>query len=525
MNIADIDSKEEVKSKPAKSGQMKGGFFQTLWQLFTGQSDPNREKRRLLRDIAKDLKKTHQKFYMTKSCKALPGMAKFFYEFYKILGPAHTMVQHADSSGALKSLVIESFLEEKQLEMLENFSEEKIIERVKYTDAKNLTEQIKEEMLNFFSIFDADKVKVINGTFNYMQKFLDLIHFDFYFMVKKFDANLPEGNFFYKPSFETINGEYVIDDLKDFIDLSIGFEKPVNWDNIQDILKEYRGNDVVSRNGWKKLIRKMNQAVKSGVFELIIKHIDGDPYYKPTPHFVNNKIVEAYLSKLKSQTEITLQKLAHAKRSQNIEELCVKIFGTASVSRMKNYTEKANETFKKKMSGGYIYVTPINYLKAFLVDFNKKDVREIVDLLIVRGKWTTNLLSQQLSDTFNQLMVMTDRLLEFDESLNDDTQLSTKIKNALLRADKDKKYAGILRQILKEINDQAKKVIFDSAQNLINLGKNLRQLLEDYSKNPHTVIINWKDIDTATDNKIKIQLTEIYKKIYYFIQLLQFYNK
>ena len=41
---------------------------------------------------------------------------------------------------------------------------------------------------------------------------------------------------------------------------------------------------------------------------------------------------------------------------------------------MKYYTEKENLAFAKKMLGGYIYIAPMNYLKAFLVDFCKKDI-------------------------------------------------------------------------------------------------------------------------------------------------------
>jgi gas vesicle protein len=191
---------------------------------------------------------------------------------------------------------------------------------------------------------------------------------------------------------------------------------------------------------------------------------------------------------------------------------------------MKNYNEQKNAIFKKKMMGGYIYTTPLNYVKAFLIDYNKKTIRDVVDLLIVKGKWTTNILSQQLSDAFQQLVEITENLLVFDESLADDTPEGTKMKNLAIRADRDKKAARLLRQMLKESNDMAKKIMYDAAQGLIILAKNLKSLLNDYSKQPHELIINWKEIDTHTDNTIKERIINIYKNIYYFIQLLQLYN-
>ena len=184
-----------------------------------------------------------------------------------------------------------------------------------------------------------------------------------------------------------------------------------------------------------------------------------------------------------------------------------------------------NDIFKKRMLGGFIHTIPLNYVRAFLIDYNKKTIRDVIDLLIVKGKWTTNILSQQLSDSFQQLVDVTENLLQFDESLSDDTPEGTKLKNMAIRADRDKKTARLLRQMLKEINDSAKKIMYDAAQGLIILAKNLKSLLDDYSRQPHELIINWKEIDTHTDNTIKERIINIYKHIYYFIKLLQIYNR
>jgi hypothetical protein len=503
----------------------KVGFFQRIINIFLGNQDPVWEKRRLLREIEKILKKTHQKFYAPKNSQVLSSLAKYFYEFYKTLGPAHSIIQHADASEALKMIIIESYLKDDQLEMKNRFLADSIRDRAKYTEPKKLAEEVKEELITYFAAYDAEKIRLINQNYSFLRQFLNLAHFDYYFLLKKFDTNLPEGNFFYKPSFDQINGEYIVDELKDFLDIALSFDKPVDWDPLLDVLKDYKGVEVVSRNGWKKLLQKLAELQKTRIFEFIIKHIDADPYYKPKPAYQHHKIVEGYLSKIKTQTEMLIQKFEKERQTKNIDDLCIKIFGTTSVSRMKYYTEKMNEVFKKKILGGFIYIAPLNFLKAFLIDFCKKTVREVVDLLIVKGKWTTNILSQQLSDSFQMLIDVTDDLVSFDESLAEESPIGLKLKTASLRADKDKSQARILRQMLKEINDHAKKILFDSAQGLIGLAKNVKQVLDDYSRQPPELIINWKEIDTYSDNTVKERLTDVYRKIYYFIKLLQFYGK
>jgi hypothetical protein len=523
METEDKNQTNKDTEGPETAGAREN-FIQKIISFFMGRNDPAFEKKRLLKDITRSLKKLHTKYYSVKNKYALPGLAKMFHEFYKTLGPAQTLVQHADSSGGLKLIAIESFLDEKQQELKNRFNEKDIRERVQYTAPKKVAQDLKEELITFFAIFDTDKTKIIDSTYNNLPQFLSLVHFDYFFLIKKFDASLPEGNFFYKPNFEAINGEYIVDELKDFIDITYNLDRPVNWDLVMDILKEYRGVEVVSRNGFRKLVNNIKELKRSRVIELIIKHIEFDPFYKPSPVNYGSKIVEPYLSKLKTQTDLIIQKLSQEKRSKNIEELTMQVFGTTSVSRMKNYTEKANEQFKKKMVGGFIYITPLNFLKAFLIDYNKKDVREVVGLFLVRGKWTANVLSQKLSDCFNQLVEITDRLIEFDESLNEEGPVRLNLKKAFLRSDKDSKAARDVRQMLKEINDDAKSIVYEAAQNLISLGKNLKQLLDDYGATPHNLIINWKEIDTYTDNRIRNTIIEVYKKIYYFIKLLQYYS-
>jgi hypothetical protein len=79
--------------------------------------------------------------------------------------------------------------------------------------------------------------------------------------------------------------------------------------------------------------------------------------------------------------------------------------------------------------------------------------------------------------------------------------------------------------MLMQINDNARSMIAETGQNLIALGKGLKAALEDSSTRPHQLITNWKEIDNAADARIRNRIVEVYKKIYYFVQLLTFYGK
>ncbi|MFP4364380.1 MAG: DUF5312 family protein [Spirochaetia bacterium] len=520
MSSNDYNSQENIQNEVPPMN-----IFEKIMSFFLGGDDPDREKKRLLKEIEKQLKKSKFKFYKPKGEQAQPQLAKFIHGIYKIVGPAQALIEHADSSGVLKNIIIESALDKDQLKLLNRLGEKSIAERAQQEDTKKLAKEVKDDLVNFFSAFDIDKVKKINMYYNLLRTFIDFIHFDYYFTLKKFDSNLPENDFVYNPRFEAINGEYISDDLKDFNDLMILLDPHQDWEYIFDILQEYRNVEVVNRGNWKKLVKYLQDIKKSRVLLHIIQHIDKDPYYKETVQPPKEKIVEPYLSKLKTQTELAIQKIAQAKKKNKEEKLAKEIFGTTAVSRMKNYTDKANVSFSKKNLGGYIHVTPVNYLKAFLLDFLKRDIKQVVDLFLIKGQWSTTLMSQQLSESFHSLMETSTNLTEFDDSLAEDGEMGLKMKNLLIRADKDKNAMASLRQVLKQINDQAHKYITTSAQNFIVVGKSLKNVYDDHSKQPHELILNWKEIEMASEEPIAEQIIGVYKKIYYFVQLLQMFVK
>jgi hypothetical protein len=510
-------------SDSSKSGSE--GFLDKILSIFLGGGDPEKEKKKLLKEIGKEVKKSKFKFYKPGSAEVQPPLAKYFYDIYKVIGAAQVLLENAASSGVVKAVIIDHSLSKRQLTIRDELSEENIRARAKEADTKTLAAELREKLATFFAGFKGEKVREINSHYNLFLVFLQIVHFDYYFLLKKFDSGLPERDFGYNPKFDSINSEYVIDDLKDFLDVLLVIDKDADWDALFDILKTYKSTEVVNRATWKKLLRSLDTLRKDRIIELMIKHIGKDPYYKAAGAVANEQIVEDYLNKLKTQSEMTIQKILQERQNKKIDKLLQLVFDTTAISRTKNYTDKENLKFSKKMLGGYIYIKPINYIKAFLLDYFKKDIRTLIDLLLIRGKWSTNVNSQQLSDSFHAIMEVSEQLIQFDDSLADDGPKGQKIKLYMAKSNKDQNAVVSLRNILKEINDEALGMIQKTAQGLIGIGKGLKLVLEDYENKPHELILNWKEIEQYSEENVKESITETYKKIYYFIQLMQFYVK
>ncbi len=517
-------------SAKAQSGSQKGNtggenFLERLLSFFTGMGDPEAEKKRQLKAIGKDLQRSRFKFYRPKGQEALPGLARFFYEIYRVTAPAQVLLGNAASSGALRAFVIESFLSKEQLALSERLAESSILERAKAVDLKTLQDEVKNTLNTFYAVFDGEKIHQIDTAYNTLLSFINFINFDFYFLLKKCDSSLAERSFGKAPKFEPINGDYVVDDLENFLEVLVPLDLEADWKRIFQALRDYRNTDVIQLEAWQKLLPALAEVRKSQILELIVRHIKKAPGWMPQPRYPNERIVEPFLQKLKTQVETLLQRLVQERRNAKIDETAKQVFGTSIVLRMKNYTEKANVVFAKKMLGGYTQAQALNYLKAYLMDYFKKDIRELVDLLLIRGQWTTMVQSQQLSDGYHALLEVSEQLLAFDDSLADEGELGSRIRTALMKSDRDKEQIKYLRTMLKDANDKALGLVTRAAVNLIAVGRYLKALIEDHERPHHEIIINWKELDSAASRPLKEWLVEVYKKIYYMVQLLQFYAK
>ncbi len=500
-------------------------FISRLLSLFSSVGDPEAEKRRQLKQIVKDLGRQKFKFYKARGEEVQPAFAKFFYDLYRVLASAQVFLQNASASNQLKAIVIDSFLSKELLGLQDRLSEESIRERAKTIQTKELAQELKDDLVAFFAEFDSLRVKSIDTCYSAVIAFTRLVNFDYFFLLKKFDSNISERNFTYIPKFDIIRGDYIVDDVKDFLEIALAIDLEQDWKLVFNVLKQYKGVEVVAADQWNRQLSALKELRRSGVLVLMVRHLTKNPQWQSKIRDADEHITETYLQKLKTQTEITIQRILQEKRNAKIDELANYVFGTSAVARMKNYAEKANALFAKKMLGGYTQIQGMNYLKAFLLDYYKKDIRELVDLFLIRGQWSSNILSQQLSESFHELMSISERLLAFDDALADDADMGQRLRAALLKADRDKEQIKYVRTLLKGINDDALFMINSAAQSLIVVGKNLKNVLDDFKRTPRELIINWKEIELASEAPIADRITEVYKKIYYFIQLMQYFAK
>jgi hypothetical protein len=522
MEPADVLKLQKSSSRQETAAD-KEGFLGRILPFIFASDKAERTKRRQLKEIARQVRRVRPRLYNPRKEVVEPELGRLFYSFYRTLHAARELLRSASTSMVLKSVIVEMSLTEEQLRIRGRLSEKAILARAGTTETKKLNAELNAELKSFVEGFDGKKIKEMQGRYVMLRTLLDLICFDYFFLLKKLDSKMAEANLSYNPHFEAIVGEYVSDDLKDFLEIMPAIDAKADWDCVFDIFKEYRQVEVISRGEWKKVLGTIAKLQRSKILEMTVQLIEEDPLYKPTARSYGERIADVYLTQLRTQIDLILRKISAERRRQKLESLVAAVFNGLPALRMQNYTEAANDRFFRRAVTGYVHVSALGYLKAFLLDYCKKDVKEMVDLLLIEGKWTvdTSKVSGCLYDAFQELMQVSKKLLSFDSSLGEDGQLGSRMASLMAGGSHDRQIVGSLRQLLKDVNASAKDLIWRAARGLVELGKVLKTIREDCGKDPSELLFNWKELDSATDNSIKKRITEVYKKIYLFIQLIQ----
>ena len=119
------------------------------------------------------------------------------------------------------------------------------------------------------------------------------------------------------------------------------------------------------------------------------------------------------------------------------------------------------------------------------------------------------------------MLELSNKIVEFDETLAESGAISNKLKALLARCDRDKEAVNIIRTLLKDINSSARDILVAGTQDIISFARNLTLVLEDYAKPHPELVINWKELEHYADYNIKETAVAVYKKLHLFVTLMQ----
>ena len=492
-------------------------FVEKLLSLFINNS-PEAKKKRLLKDIQKILKKQKYKFLNVKTEEAQPQLAQFYYQIYKTTAVPSSILAGHESSPALKYLFIDSQLTDKQKALINKLHKDEVEKRVKENPAA--IKVVKAELAALFKSINDEQKQNVKILYRQYLAFLQFLKFDYYFLLRKFDSNFGEMDFKYKPSFTPINCEYITEDIIDTISMFPVILKYPEWEKLFSVLDLFKQQEILPRQSWSKILNAVAAIEKSQVLLYIVKLINKDPFYKVSPYEPDGEIFEEYFNKLKTSTELVIQKVIKETKNTQRDNLLKEIFGTTAISRMKYYTESNNTVFKTKLLGGYLHIDFMNYLKAFMLDVVKNDILKLVNFFIVKVEWKSNNFSKALSDSMDELVSLSEKVTEFDQSLASDEEVGIKLNTYIKRMTAEPKYKVEVKKSLMDINNRAVVLGQETYRNLVKVASSLKDLIPDLDDTTRmSIIINPTTVKNEYPGSLSEEIKKVYRKIYFFLQL------
>jgi hypothetical protein len=502
---------------------MPEDVFTKVISFLAGDAVAESDEQMLLRQILKELPQNkYAKFYRPRTEDVDPALAQWFYAMYKTVYPAKAFTQDSSQVARLRQITVESFMSRETLETARRLNPGMVEARLKTTSPTELARELKADLSVLSEAFSDSWTAGADKCYNAILAFIQFVNFNFLALLQRFDPKFTEGNFTYQPKFEPVKADYIAKNINDFLIVSEAIDQELDWKAILGVLKACRGGvDVVSPVLWSGLIADLQDVKQSNILTIIVRLTLKNPIWQWKSRPLGEHLTETWLGTKQTEIQGIIDQILNARQNAQIDALVKAVFGSANVIRLNHYTPKESAAYSQKNQVDYAYAGGANYLQTFLEDFFDKEIRDLCDILLVRGQWTSGQLSREMSEAFHEITGIPEQLSALDESLSDDGKNGPRLKAALVRVDRDRSQARYIENIVEELNDEALELINTTAQALIVIGKHLKAMVEDIQKNPHDLIINWKELASVSRSPIGQRIGDAYKKINYFIQLLR----
>ncbi|AHH05063.1 Hypothetical protein BOM_0520 [Borrelia miyamotoi FR64b] len=477
------------------------GLFDFLFSIFTRELTPEQVKQRRLRQIKSNLSKVSKLFSASK-IQALPQFAKFIYNLYKVFIPLKFFVQRYRNSNKIIHFVVEKYLNENQKKSLEYIYSFSANDIVNFTSdvPKNLNNNLNYLLKNI----TQEQVRLIDETCGALEIFFDLVSYQYYSIVKNFDHLFPEDDFIYKPRFSAISCGVILDDIKDFLECIYSIRDISIWRNLYDILLEVYGdkdNFPIKPNIWLKILTSIIEINKSKEILYLIRYVSGEPDYLPISDIKKSKAkARVFFNDLSKHVSNEIAKVEILQKNSKSEHLAEKLFPGVTILSLDNYNESMNAKITSSIlnTTGYVYSKLLGYLKTYTVNFVKKELSDIINILIIKGQWKDMEGSRDISNDIHSLVGIYSGLIDFDDNLGEQGSYGSRI-NALLHriAIGDKSSEKLLLNIISDINKKALVLLNEYYSKIYSLVRRLKDCLEDYVRpsSEKELVYNWKELD------------------------------
>jgi len=499
---------------------MAEDLMDKVFSFFSGDGLTD-DKQNMLKVIGKDLSQNkYAKFFKIRTEEADPSFLSFLFSVYKTIYPIKLFMKDEKKMAMFRHLTVESCIDSNVKETVNRLNPIYLDEKAKTMPGEQLIASIQADMELLTNQFDYDRIKTVNYRYEMTGAMGQFVKYNFPGFFKKFDPHFADGSFIVEPKFPAVKTILIVDQVGEFLTVTQPLRPEDDWNGMLTLLKSIEGRDLVNPEQFNVMIRTLREIHTSKILELMIQYTLRNPVWQWRHSSFTETVGEAWLEAKKAEALDYIAKINNAKKTSQINALINEIFESPDLYRLENYNPQLSELLNSKNVEPYLYAEGLNYLNCFMEDFIEKEVKELCDILLIRGQWTNNTMSKEMSEALHVLLEIPPLVVDLETVLSEDGADGSRLRAALLRVDRDPTQARYINSIVAKNNDNALEIIQDTAQSLIIIGKQLKNLIEDIQKKHPELLVNWREVNLASKEPMPQRMVSSFKKINYFVQLM-----
>ncbi|MDR2716621.1 MAG: DUF5312 family protein [Treponema sp.] len=503
---------------------MAEDLIEKVFSLFSGDNAETHlsDKEVVLKQRLKDLTENkYVRFFRPKTDEADPSLGQFFYTLYKMILPIRTFMQDVAQTTRLRQIVLEAFMDAGIVETAKKLSPAVIEERFKKTPPAELITEISADIDKLVAGFDSSRIDGVNRCYDLVTVVFQLAHFDYPALLKKFDSNFTEGPFSGDPKFFPVKTIMIVKELGEFLAVAQNINPDSDWKALLKLLKSCAGKDLISEDQFAQILIGLRDVITSKVLELMVQYGSKNPVWTCKPRIPDEHIAENWLEARTSKAQECIDRINESETNKQIVVLLKEVFdNTEELERLENYTVAKSDVYRRKELSHYVYAQGLNYLSVFLSDYMEKEIRELSDILLIRGQWTNNTFSKEMSEALHELLDLPEAIGRLDGPLVDDGPDGSRLKAALLRFERDRTQARYINVIIDNINEMALELMNTAIEQISVVDRHLKSLVDDVQKKHPEMIVNWRELGLFSKDPLAQRIVDASKKISCFTELM-----
>ncbi|MGI5173274.1 hypothetical protein H0R92_06700 [Treponema sp. OMZ 840] len=259
----------------------------------------------------------------------------------------------------------------------------------------------------------------------------------------------------------------------------------------------------------KKIAAILTKVLNNETLKACILIAKDDASFRPDTAFVKSAPLADYASRLRSRFQSEEQRIKVELQDRQLERERKELFGDLPLQTLASYNEENNKILKQDSAVSFLWITPMQIIKTFLIQFFEEQVRGLLNDIILEGFFNN---PEQKTDFSSTVYACTDtqRILNaFEQSFakgakNDIGLILSYVNDGR----KDPEFSRNLAVMVNNVNAEAKNFVQTQVSYFYDLYRYMLLLSDDARKSVPEVISNIKFLFTSSRNRSRVDFLE-----------------